>query len=79
MRTIQHEFGVYATCVLGKVSPDSTQFWETRRAFYAGAQAMLGITATLDESVPDEVGAAILEGLAQELEKFGEDVAEGKA
>lgn len=80
MNTIQYEFGGYKKAVLTKVGPQSVQMIETRRAFYAGAAAVLKIMAKISEDdVTEEVGAAILEGLSEEVIQFSTDIGLGKA
>jgi hypothetical protein len=70
----------YARRVLPAGAPQ-VQRWETRRAFYAGAAAMLdaimhGMTPG-DE--PTEADLAHMDALAAELTGFGRDVQGGRA
>jgi hypothetical protein len=57
-----------------------TQLIETRRAFYAGFAAALGIVYELgDDGVTEEQAVAALSALAKECERFTDDVREGRA
>lgn len=52
------------------VVPASTQYIETRRAFYAGAAAMFcSVMGATD--LPDDQAEQTLNGLQKELEDFG--------
>lgn len=79
MRTIATEWASFE----GKVIPwdaGSTQRQEMRRAFYAGAQAMLGIVHEIgSDDVSEDAGIAVLKGLADEGELFVQDVLAGRA
>ena len=53
---------------------------ETRRAFYAGAHAMLCTVQSLGaDTVSEDAGVAILEGLVAESGLFAAEVAQGRA
>lgn len=59
-------------------SPDQVQ--ECRRAFYAGAAAILGLVAGLGRpAIPVIVALETLEDLDAELEAFGKAVKNGRA
>lgn len=63
------------------ISAGPAQVTETRRAFYAGAQALMGeIMAGLDPG-PDATASDLefLADISRELEVFGRDVLEGRA
>ena len=70
----------YARTVLPKNAP-TAQRWECRRAFYAGAQAiMFGVIAALaPESEPTEEDLKMMDNLQRELERFAQDVKDGRA
>lgn len=59
-----------------------TQRRETRRAFYAGAQALLGIACNaivVDEKEPTDEELQVLPRLQLELEAFAIDIERGLA
>ena len=76
--TVLDEWLSYQSAVLPQNCP-AIQRVETRRAFYAGAQAMLALIARIDEDVPDEQGVEYLERFRRELQGFAELVAQGAA
>lgn len=79
MRTIQAVWDKYQKDVLPQ-GCSQIQLQETRRAFYAGAAAVLGITLELAViDIDDDAGAAIIEGLHVESANFVNDVMEGRA
>jgi hypothetical protein len=56
------------------------QITETRRAFYAGAQAMMTIFRVVGtDRISEDEGEQILVDADQELRRFAEQVQEGKA
>lgn len=75
--SVKDQWESYAAHVL---PPDCglLQRQETRRAFYAGAFAMLMMSANVAHMTDDE-GVSYLEGLRRELERFQRDVAMGGA
>jgi hypothetical protein len=57
-----------------------SQRTETRRAFYAGAQALLQVVlATGEDSVTEDQGVIVLEVLRRECEAFVDLIRKGKA
>ena len=79
MRTIADQWADFERLVLPK-SAGAVQRQETRRAFYAGAQAALTVAIQIADADPsDEAGAAMLEGLHDECRRFGEEIAAGRA
>ena len=61
-----------------KLAPDSAQFIETRRAFYAGAFIMLTTFNRIgDDDVDETDGAELMERLWQECQAFYRDVKAG--
>jgi len=80
VRTIRDAWSGYRTIVLRGDSPP-VQIRETRRAFYAGAQALLAIVLgnlTTGET-PTDADFQLLENLHTELLTFGGEVKEGRA
>lgn len=76
---IAREWRSYDLRVLPMDAPP-VQRSETRRAFYAGVQAMLGIAHGLGhESVSEERGVEILEGIDAEMREFVDAIREGRA
>jgi hypothetical protein len=63
------------------VHASAVQAQESRRAFYAGAQALLtGILRGLDPGDdPTQADLARMDAIAQELEQFARDVLAGRA
>jgi hypothetical protein len=79
MRTLAEQWQTYAAQVL-PANASRTQRIETRRGFYAGAQALLAlINGVSIDDVSIDQGAAMLELLHQELLAFGNDVQAGRA
>ncbi len=80
MKTVAELWQSYANDVLPKHA-SATQRRETRRAFYAGAQAFFGaIVAGLSEGAePTEEDVQSLDTLHEEFKAFARDVAAGKA
>lgn len=70
----------FARAVLPPNTP-AVQRLEMRRAFYAGAQAILFrvIAAFAPETEPTEADLAVMSDLEQELKDFAKSVAEGRA
>lgn len=77
--TIQAMWVSYMDEVIPKgASP--VQIQECKRAFVAGAKAVLGIVVAIGEDdVSEEQGVEILEGLQGECRAFVADVLEGRA
>ena len=79
MRTIADQWAEFERRILPKNAP-TVQRVETKRAFYAGAQAVLFVMVQIaDADASDEAGAAILEGLHDECRRFGAEIAAGRA
>jgi hypothetical protein len=59
----------------------TVQRWETRRAFYAGAQALLASIITMLEpgTEPTEADLRNMDAIDTELKAFARDVREGLA
>ncbi len=77
---LAEQWDSYARTVLPK-NASTVQRWECRRAFYAGAQGiMFGVIAALaPESEPTEEDLKMMDNLQKELEKFAQDVKDGRA
>ena len=79
MNTIQQHWESYAAEVI-PADAGATQRTECRRAFYAGAHAMLGTFWGLGSmDVSEDAGVAVIEGLYQEAQAFAGDVLQGRA
>lgn len=78
--TIRELWDSYARDVVPKDAP-IVQRWETRRAFYAGAQALFtSILTMLDPGEePTEADLSKMDHLEEELTSFKEDVRAGRA
>jgi hypothetical protein len=78
--TIKEQWESYVRAVM-PASVGQVQLQETRRAFYAGAYAMItALTAGVSdeaEMTPQDVN--VMESLHRELEQFYSDVKQGKA
>jgi hypothetical protein len=78
---LEREWRSFSHRVLDPIGASRIQRAETRRAWYAGAATMFDTVSNLvgpgDE--PDEVGAARVEVIHQELRRFAVDLAEGRA
>ena len=79
MNTIQEQWEMYEKLVLSKdASP--IQLLETRRAFYAGFEAMLRVQwAIAGNEYSEDAGVAMLEGCYEESRAFARLVTDGKA
>lgn len=76
---IREAWECYNRDVLPRDAPP-VQRSECRRAFYSGAQALLGIVACIgDDSVSEADGVGILEGLRGELDGFARLIKSGRA
>jgi len=73
MNTIQSQWEKFASMTLPKEASE-TQRTEMRRAFYAGAYAMLAMMSFEVTEVSDDAGVEIIEGLHQEARLFFEQV-----
>lgn len=78
MRTIAQQWTDFERAILINAGP--VQRSEMRRAFYAGAQAVLFVSIQIaDADASDEAGAAMLQGLHDECRRFGAEIAAGRA
>lgn len=77
---IKEQWESYVRQVLPETA-GPVQCQETRRAFYAGAQALLSIltAGTSDDAEVTESDMSLLEGIQRELEQFYRDVQGGRA
>lgn len=70
MNTIQSSWESYQSQVIPKDAP-TVQITETRRAFYAGCQTILGIMYGIgDASISEDAGVEMIETLHQECQLF---------
>lgn len=68
MNTVQEKWEGFSSGVIHP-GASAVQREELRRAFYAGAAVVLDISCSIgDESISQDAGVAILEGLHSELE-----------
>jgi len=79
MNTIQAQWSTFEAMVVPKkASPVQRQ--EMRRAFYAGAEAMMRIQWAIgDENISEDAGVQILEGCYDEVRRFALQVQNGDA
>lgn len=77
MNTVQQQWEAFASLVIAKDAPP-IQRREMKRAFYAGAQALLAITYNLGGE-DEDAGIQTLMSLDAELQMFALDIAEGRA
>ena len=79
MNTVQEQWESFASLVIPKNAPP-VQRQEMRRAFYAGAEAMMRIQWAIGgEGISEQAGIQILEGCSDELKRFAQQVAQGRA
>lgn len=79
MNTIRKQWDIFNTTVIPADAP-AIQRKEMRRAFYAGAEALLRINFEIGgENVSEDQGMTILNGLNEECFDFAKQVAAGKA
>ena len=79
MNTVQQQWEVFSSMVIANdASPVQRQ--EMRRAFYAGSEAMMRIQWAIGGAeISEDEGIQILEGCQDELKRFADQVAQGKA
>jgi len=77
---IGEQWETYRTKVIPK-SAGAVQLQETRRAFYAGAEAMYRVVMEMlsPESEPTEADIQAMQEIMQEMASFAKDVVDGKA
>lgn len=74
MNTIQEQWAQFRTLVVPKNAPP-VQVSEMRMAFYAGVEAMLRIQfAISDDSISEDSGVAMLEGIHDECRRFASEI-----
>jgi hypothetical protein len=79
MRTIAAQWSLFEQLVVPK-NAHSTQRQEMRRAFYAGAEAMLRLQYEIGGAdVSEDAGVALMEGWHDECRRFAGQVAKGGA
>lgn len=78
--TIAEQWDSFMKHVLQHIPVGSTQFIETKRAFYAGAAATLNISLRIAEpDISEAAGVAMFEGVRQELNLFYAELQAGRA
>lgn len=79
MKTLAEEWARYEEMVL-PTTAGPTQRQETRRGFYAGAQALLSLIAAVGtDDISEDQGAQMIEARHQELLAFNAAVQAGHA
>lgn len=79
MNTIAEQWALFESGVLPRGCPP-VQRQEMRRAFYAGAEAMLRLGYSVgDKSISENAGVAMFEGWHDECRRFAQQVAQGQA
>lgn len=79
MRTVMQQWESYEREVVPKTA-GAEQRIESRRAFFAGAQALLNLVSGVgSDDVSENQGVAMLDGLSAELQVFSEAVLAGLA
>jgi hypothetical protein len=79
MNTIQEQWNLFEVLIVPK-NAHQVQRQEMRRAFYAGAEAMMRIQWQVgEESISEDAGVAILEGCRDEMQRFAMQVQNGGA
>ncbi len=77
-KTLQSEWDDFRNVVLTPSGAGKVQITETRRAFYAGAWAMFMLVVEIsDAAATEDEGAAQLEILKQEMERFHDMIGKG--
>jgi hypothetical protein len=78
MRTVQEEWERYALSCIPPEAPE-IQFRECRRAFFAGASALMNRVIEIgNDPISEEEGCRILSAIEAECRQFCVDVAEGR-
>lgn len=77
MNTVQQQWAMFEKLVVPKDAPP-VQRQETRRAFYAGVEAILRLQYQMGD-VSDDAGVAMIEGWHDECRRFAQQVAAGAA
>lgn len=79
MNTIQEQWNSFAQAAIPASAP-AVQRSEMKRAFYAGAEAMMRIQYTIGgKDISEAAAMHILDGCQQETHDFARLVASGKA
>jgi len=73
MNTVQQAWAHFQEKIIPKDAP-TIQRVEMKRAFYAGAAAVLSVNAAISEpGTSEDAGVAILNGLLQEVTDFAKN------
>ena len=79
MNTIADQWAAFEVLVMPKDAPP-VQRQEMRRAFYAGAEAMLRLQhAATEPGISENAGVMMLEGWHDECRRFAQQVSQGLA
>ncbi len=78
MNTIQEKWEEYERMVVPRQAGPNQRI-ETKRSFYAGACSMLCIMEGFADDISEEAGAAILQGLKEEILAYIEELKGGRA
>lgn len=76
MNTLQEQWISYSSAVIPK-DASATQIRETKRAFYAGVNALFYLQTTMPDGISEDAEVAMMEGWAEELKLFVEGVSNG--
>jgi len=75
MKSIEEEWNGFSAMVFAKINPSSTQVEEMKRAFFAGAWAILCAVKRIgDPDISEEAGMAFLEERQSEGKQFYQDL-----
>lgn len=73
MNTVQQAWEQFERAVISK-DAGRVQRTEMKRAFYAGATAIVSVNAAIAEpGISEDAGVAILEGIQQEVMQFAQN------
>jgi hypothetical protein len=79
VKTIADEWADFERTLLDPIAASATQRQETRRGFYAGAQALSTLMVTGCGDSSEEEGVEVMEALSRELKAFAAEVQAGRA
>ena len=75
--TIQEQWESYKAQVIPKGATDG-QIRETKKAFYAGVNAILYLQMTMPKTLSEDAEVAMMEGWVDEISQFVQEVTNGK-
>jgi len=81
IETMAEQWAEFALTILTPIelAPGDTQYIETRRAFYQGANAMLDMVKQISDRYPEAEACAKLDAIALEFHRFEQDLRNGRA